>query len=134
MNEDPAYDCDQCDCELKRVYHSFGLSHGKRLVQRKIEDKLKAESDMKQDMKENHGIESFQPIAAQSVAEVYNDVKASGSYVKERMAAETEKSEVAQKKKATEWKRKALKRAPRRQKERAERKAAEAAKKRTIRL
>ena len=132
MNESPVYLCPQCNVEMKRVFNTFNLGHGKRRVQRQIEDKLKAESEMKQDMAENYGVESFQPIAAQSVAEVYDDVRAQGSFVKERMQAETERAESKRKKKSRDWMSKAMKRAPERSREKVERKKAEAAKKRAV--
>ena len=132
MNESPTYLCPQCEVEMKRVFNTFHMGHGKREVQRRIEDKLKAESDMKQDLSENYGVESFQPIAAQSMQEVYDDVKASGSFVKDRMQAETEKSQAKRKKKSREWMSGAMKRAPQRSREKVERKKAEAAKKRAI--
>lgn len=132
MNESPSYKCGRCGSMLKRVFNSFNLGHGKRVIQRRVEDKLRAESDMKQDMRENHGVESFQPIAANSVADVYSDVKASGSFVKERMQAETEKAENARQKKSREWMQKAMKRAPERSQEKAKRRKAEEAKKRAV--
>lgn len=134
MNESPVYLCPDCEVEMKRVYNSFGVNHGRRLVQGKINDKLKHESDMKTEMKEEYGVESFQPIAAQSMVDVYNDVKASGSFVKERMQAETEKSQAQRKKKSDEWKKKAMKRAPQRSREKAEQKKKEAASKNAIRI
>jgi len=132
MNDTPVYLCPDCNVEMKRVYNTFGLVHGKRLIHDKIQEKLRNESDMKQEMKEEYGVESFQPIAAQSMKDVYNDVKAQGSYVKERMQAETEKAQAKRKEKSKEWKAKAMKRAPQRSREKVERKKAEAAKKRSI--
>ena len=134
MSESPVYMCPQCEVEMKRVYNTFGLTHGKRLVHDKIQDKLKSESDMKQDMSENYGVESFQPIAAQSMSEVYNDVRASGSFVKERMQAEAERSTSKKQKKGREWMTGAMKRAPERSRQKVERKKAEASKKRAIRI
>lgn len=132
MGESPTYLCPQCDVPMRRVFNTFNLGHGKRAIQRKVEDKLKAESDMKQEMLEDHGVESFQPIAAQSMREVYDDVKASGSFVKERMQAEKEKAEAKRRKKSREWMSKAMKRAPERSRQKVERKKAEAAKSRAV--
>jgi hypothetical protein len=134
MNESPTFECVDCGVVMKRVYNSFNLGHGKRVVQRKVEDKLKAESDMKQEMKEDFGVESFKPITAQSMTEVYDDVKAQGSFVKERMQAETERADAKRRKKQKDWKKAAMRRAPARSRERVERKKAEAAKKRAIRM
>jgi putative FmdB family regulatory protein len=132
MNENPIYDCPQCEVEMKRVFTSFNIGQGKRLIQQKIADKLKHESDMKQEMKENYGVEGFQPITAQSMEEVYNDIKASGSFVKERMQAETERTESKRKKKSKEWMSKAMKRAPQRSREKVEQRKSEAFKKKSI--
>ena len=134
MAEEPAYECPDCGVPLRRVYNSFGMSHGRRLVQAKIEDKLKAESDMKQEMKEDYGVESFKPVGATSMKDVYNDVKSSGSFVKERMRAEAERIEAARDKKAREWKKGAMKRAPQRSRELAERKAKKAAADRAVKI
>lgn len=133
MNESPIYECPQCEgAIMKRVYNSFGLTHGKRIVQGKIMDKLKHESDMKQEMREEYGVESFQPVAASSMEEVYNDVKSKGSFVRERMQAETERTESKRKKKSRDWMKKAMKRAPERSREKIERNKAEEYKKRSI--
>jgi hypothetical protein len=134
MNESPVYECPQCEVEMKRVFTPFNIGQGKRLIQQKIADKLKHESDMKQEMKEEYGVEGFQPIAAQSMQEVYSDVKASGSFVRERMQAETERTESRRKKKSKEWMSAAMKRAPQRSREKIERKKAEEYKKRTIHI
>jgi len=132
MGESPIYPCPQCGVVMRRVYGTFHMGHGKRAVQRRIEDKLRAESDMKQEMREDYGVEQFQPIAAQSVAEVYNDVKASGSFVKDRMQAETERAQAKRRKKSREWMSKAMRRAPQRSREKVERRAADAAKGRAV--
>lgn len=132
MNENPLYLCPQCDVKMKRVYNSFGLNHGKRLVHDKIQEKLKYESDMKQEMKEDYGVESFQPIAASSMKDVYNDVKSKGAFVKERMQSEAERTSSHKKKKGKEWMKGAMRRAPARSREKVETKKAEAAKKRAI--
>lgn len=134
MNESPEYVCPDCDVELKRLYNSFGMTHGKRIVQGKIEDKLKAETDMKQEMKEEYGVESFKPVGATSMKDVYNDVKSSGSFVKERMKAETERTQAARAKKAREWKKGAMKRAPQRSREMAEKRAKQASADRAIKV
>jgi hypothetical protein len=134
MTESPTYLCPQCEVEMKRVYNTFGLTHGKRLIHDKVQDKLKHESDMKQEMKEEYGVEGFQPIAASSMKEVYDDVRSQGSFVKERMQAETERTEAKRKKKSREWMTQAMRRAPERSREKVERKKAEAAKKRAIRV
>lgn len=134
MGESPEYVCPDCEVPLKRVYNSFGMSHGKRLVQARIDDKLKAESDMKQEMKEDYGVESFKPVRAASMRDVYNDVKSSGSFVKERMVAEAERNQAARDRKAREWKKGAMKRAPQRSREMVERKAKKAAADRAVRI
>jgi putative FmdB family regulatory protein len=132
MNESPSYLCPQCEVEMKKVFTAFNIGQGKRLVQQKIADKLKHEQEMKQEMKEEYGVESFQPIAAQSMKEVYDDVKASGSFVRERMQAETERTESKRKVKSKDWMSKAMRRAPERSREKVERKKADAFNKRTI--
>ena len=134
MSESPTYLCPQCEVEMKRVFNSFNLSSGRRLIHEQMQEKLKAESDMKQEMKEDFGIEGFQPITAQNMKEVYDDVKASGSFVKDRMQAEAERTQAKRKKKSREWMSKAMKRAPDRSREKVERKAKEAASKRAIRI
>ena len=134
MSEKPEYVCPDCGVGLRRIYNSFGMSHGKRLVQGKIEDKLKAETDMKQEMKDDYGVESFKPVGATSMKEVYNDVKSSGSFVKERMKAEAERTQAARDKKAREWKKGAMKRAPQKSREMVERKKAKAAADRAVKI
>lgn len=97
-------------------------------------DKLKHDSDMKQEMKEEYGVESFKPLGASSMQDVYNDVKAGGDFVKERMAAETEKTEAKRKVKSRDWMSKAMKRAPARSQEKIERNKKEAYEKRAIKI
>lgn len=134
MDEKPVYLCPQCDVVMKRVYNSFGVNHGETLSHGKVVDHFKKEADMKQEMKEDYGIEGFKPITAKNMKEVYDDVKSQGSFVKERMQAQVEQNAAAKKKKSREWMTKAMKRAPERSIEKVERKKAEEAKKRAIRI
>ena len=83
-------------------------------------------------MREEYGVEGFEPITAQSTQDVYNDVKASGSFVKERMQAQAEETAAKKKVKSREWMKKAMKRAPQRSQEKIERKKAQEFKDRAI--
>ena len=134
MTEKPIYDCPDCDVEMKRVFSVPHLGHGKTIEQKRFSDRSAQESDMKQEMSEDYGVESFVPFGKNGVSDVYSDIKGNGSFVKERMQAESEVSEKKQKVKKREWMKQALKRAPKRSREKKERKAAEDAKNRAVRL
>lgn len=67
-----------------------------------------------------------------TLKDVYRDVKAQASQVKEQMRMEAERNAAAVKAKQREWTKQALKRTPQRWKERQEKKAAEEQKKRAI--
>lgn len=134
MNEKPTYECPKCGIHLKRVFNSFGVNLGGGGAKRRVEDHIKAELEMRQDLSENHGVEKFAPARGIGVKEVYRDVKASGSYVKDQMQAEAERANAKRKARQRDWMKGAQRRAPARSRETNERRAAEAAKNRAIRL
>jgi hypothetical protein len=97
-------------------------------------DQVKRNFEMKQEMRQDMGIEQIHPLRNSTMKQVYDDAKAQKSFIKESMAAQAERRAKEATEKRREWTRKALLRTPRRAKERAEHKAAEAAAKRAITL
>jgi len=97
-------------------------------------DQVKRNSEMKEEMRRDMGIEKIAPLRGSTMKQIYDDAKAQRSEIKESMAAQAERREKETAAKRKEWTKAALKRAPRRRLEMAERKAADAASKRTIRI
>ena len=134
MTESPKYECSYCGTLMGRVYLPFNFSSRLTTLHGKMQEKLRRESDMEADLKENYGVENVVPIGASGMGEVYSEVKGGGSFVKERMQQEKEVKDVERINKQREWKSKAQKRADGRGRERIERKKAEDCNKRAIRL
>jgi len=134
MNESPDYECPECGVLLKRVYHPVHFSQGGVTAQGRVEDHLRREADMRQDLQVNHGIEKFVPMPGITTKDVYNDVKASGDYVKDQMQTEAGRAKEKRDKKQREWLKGAQRRAPARSREIVARKKAEQASSRAIRV
>lgn len=133
MDEAPSLECLECGSfELSKMISACGISVKNTLIKRRMRDNHKAETDMRQELREDHMVEDFRPVGAKGVAGVYNEVKASGSSVKDGMQATIEQNAAKARAKQREWKRKAQPRADRRGREMKERKAKEAAEKRKI--
>ncbi len=126
--------CRKCGAPMRRVYSVPNFTHGNTLVANTIGDRMQRDADITADLRVNHGIEKIVPVAAQSMDDVYRDVKASGGYVKERMAAEKEIADRKRRLKQREWMKKAMKRAPRRTQDMLNRKKAEASRDRAVRV
>ena len=134
MSESPKYECPDCQVTMKRLYTGINLNHGKCGAQKRIENRLRSEADMKQDMLENHGVENIVPLQKATVTDVYKEVKAGGDSTRDVMQAQTEISHAKRDAKTKEWKKGAMRRSPQRSRELVQRRAAEAAQKRAIRL
>jgi len=127
--------CPECGSgNLTKLFSTFGFSVRSSGQMRRIADHFNKESEMKQDLKENYGVENVSPIGARNLSEVHAEVKSTGSYVKDKMQENSEKQATARREKKKEWARGAMQRAPKRRLEMKERRAAEAAEKRKIRL
>ena len=114
MNNRVAPICFDCGCTMKRMYSSFNMNCGNKRLRHMINSQMSRETDMKQELQEDHGVEKFTPLRATTVTEVYNDVKSQGSFVKDQMQERTEISNKQREKKQKLWKKKAEKRAPKR--------------------
>ena len=93
--------------------------------------------DMRQDLKENYGVHDMkisQNPGEKGFEKVYNDIKESGSFVKERMIQKREENQKKTKEKQRQWMKGALARTPKKAKNMKEKKAKENAKKRAIKL
>jgi hypothetical protein len=99
-----------------------------------VRDKVSQEAEMKQDLLENYGVSEISPLRRTTVTDVYNDVKAQGSLVKDQMQESREIADAKRDAKQKKWKEEAYKRAPKRSKQIAERRRAEATEKRAIRI
>lgn len=134
MNESPTYQCPDCQSQMKRVYGRVNVNHGRSRIKGMVRDKVSQEAEMKQDLLENYGVSEISPLRRTTVTDVYNDVKAQGSLVKDQMQESREIADAKRDAKQKKWKEEAYKRAPKRSKQIAERRRAEATEKRAIRI
>ena len=133
MTEKPTVVCPECGCErTRRVYSSFNMSVRNTSVRQQLVDGQKRSVERKQDLIENYGVENVAPVGGASESSVYQDIKAQGDFVRDKMQAQRELNEKKQKQKHRDWTAKARPRADKRGREMKERKAADEAKKRAI--
>lgn len=126
--------CSGCGEQMKRVYGVPNFKIGKTIVGMKAKEIVYRDSSLRSELKESQGVEKIFPAGMRGMDEIYRDVKASGTYVRDRMQQEKEVSDKKRRLKQKDWMGKAMKRAPARSKEMVERKAAQAAKDRSISL
>jgi len=135
MNENPKIKCSNCGSKkTERIIKPCNFIMRSTRLQTKIMDKGKRNKEIKDDLREAHGIHDFKPIATNSMEKIYKDVKDNKTLVHEKMQEEKEKNQAKTKIKQREWMRGALKRTKKRGEERIEKKKKEEAKKRKINL
>jgi len=128
MFESPRLICENCESSnLVKAITSFGIitKHNNSIV------------DMRQDLKENYGVHDMkisQNPGDNSFQRVYNDIKESGSFVKEKMIQKREENQKKTRERQKEWMKGAITRTPKKAKKIKERKAKEQASKRAIKL
>jgi hypothetical protein len=131
MSDSPSVEC-ECGKRMKKVFHACGIVVAGGLSKSRVLDSMKREGEMRAELKHDYGIEKFAPIGRNTTADVYRDVKGSGTFVKDQMALETERNNERRDAKMKDWKAKAQRRASKRREEMRQRKEAEAAAKRRI--
>lgn len=134
MTETPIVVCPRCKSrDTHKVPCLTGVVVRNTNATRRLEDRGRQISDMRAELREDFGVDKIHPVMPGStLKDVYRDVKAQASQVKEQMRMEAERNAAAVKAKQREWTKQALKRTPQRWKERQEKKAAEEQKKRAI--
>lgn len=101
-------------------------------VASRFRDEMAKGEEIRQELREEHGVEQVTPMGRNTLRDVMNDVKQQGSFVRDRMQETQEKNGKKRKEKQRDWMKKALKRTPKRKAERDEMMAKEAAEKRRI--
>ena len=134
MIERPKVFCPDCQSPAKKLISAPGIVVHNTGAMRAFVDKAKTEGAARLDLRENYGVEKINPLGGNSFGDVYRDVKATGSKVRDDMQQTREENEKKTQKKQREWAIKANKRAPGRDKFVKDKRAKEAAKKRAIRL
>jgi len=130
MTESPEVKCPECGFESVKVPSVCGIvvrggaSH--------MRDSVIRQTDAKQDLIENYGVENVTPLGGQNFDSVYKDIKSQGTMVKDQMQEKMERNEAKKRVERREWARKAHKRVGARTRKAEEMKKKEAAKKRAI--
>lgn len=135
MSEKPKIICPECKSEnVKKEFHTVGFitRSGNNNAMNRAVDQVKRNSEMKEEMRRDMGIEKVHPLGRSSMKQIYDDAKAQKSFIKESMAQQAEQRAKETAAKQKEWKREALKRTPERARIRADMKEKEAAAKRAV--
>ena len=112
INDRPQLQCPDCGTpKMKKMVSACGFSVKNTHLKGHLKDNCKANTEMRQDLLENHGIENVTPVGAKDLSQVYKEVKAAGDSVKDQMQAEKAKGAEKSRNKMREWKRKAQPRA-----------------------
>ena len=148
------YSCRQCDFEFELI-HGFqekpkpacpkcgspdtfkmvsacGIVIHSTRAKRFVLDAVKKESEQREALRRDYGIEKVTPTAGVTMDQVYSEIKKQGTFTRDKMQAKKEIDDAALRAKQKAWKIAALKRTPERAKIRAEKKAQAEHKKRSI--
>lgn len=131
MNDRPAVVC-ECSRSMHKVISACNIIVGGGLSKSRVLDHMKAEGEMRAELRRDYGIDKISPMGGASISEVYRDVKGQGTLVTDQMALSKERNEAKRDVKTREWKAKAQKRATKRREEMRQRKEEAAAVKRKI--
>jgi putative FmdB family regulatory protein len=135
MTASPEVKCWKCgSANTFKAIRACGIITRNSGAQRRFADAQRSESEQRQDLKENYGVENVTPLAAKNVGEVYNEVKAQGTRVKDMMQRRRETNQKAVKEKQRKWAVGSNKRVAERTRIANEKKAEAAQKKRAISL
>lgn len=130
MSEKPDVRCEKCKAKAVKMPSICGIVvHGGFSAMR---DSVVRQSEAKQDLLENYGIENVTPLQGTSFDSVYRDIKSQGTMAKDKMQEEKALKAAKSREKRKEWAVKANKRVAERTKTANEKKAKEAAAKRAI--
>ena len=111
MNTNPQIPC-QCGMTMSKAFNTCRFSIGDTIESKKKSEVSDKEGDMKQELREDHGVENIIPRAGLTISDVHSDVKMQGSLVKDKMDLENERSTARIKAKDKEWRKGAERRAP----------------------
>lgn len=117
MNDTPELRCTCGSGDITKLMSACGFKMRDTHAINQARDTKKSDSDMKQELKEDHLVHNFTPIGKNGVSDVHQDVKSQGSFVRDKMQEEVEKNSNKTKAKQNEWMKKAMKRAPERSRE-----------------
>lgn len=135
MSEKPTVKCEGCGAKMKKLISAPFIISRQTQVMRRRHDEAKRRVDMRQDLAENYGVTKVQPLPnseGKGEAEIYQDIKQAGAFVKDRMQQQREQNLAKTEAKQREWRKAAVKRTEKRAKVRKEMKAKEEADKRRI--
>ena len=132
IDEVPRQKCSVCVGKMAKMISRVNVSFKNTLTARALKDQHVRETDMRQDLRENHMVEKVAATAGRPLEAVYNEIKGQGDFVRDRMQSETEINARKTRNKQREWARKANRRVEKRTIEKQERKKAEEAEKRKI--
>jgi len=130
----PEFACPDCENLMVKVFKSINFSVRNNIVAQRIKDQYVRESDMRQDLRENHCVENLTPMASGTVEQAYREIKDSGNSVRDKMQEQIAQNETESRKKQKEWQIGANKRVKARTLEKRQREAEQAARKRKITL
>jgi len=134
MHESPSVSCEKCGSPSKKMVSACGILVHNTHARGRVMSHISRTNDSRQDLAENFGVENVTPVGGNTMSDVYNDVKRRGLEVREQMQKKREDSENARVRKAKEWRRAGMRRAPERTKVYLDKKAKEKAAKRAITL
>lgn len=134
INEKPRVVCPKCGSPAKKSISACGIIIRNSGAARMASDRAKTEAEARADLLANYGVERVQPVGSQSFMEVYNDVKAQGSLVRDQMQQKREENAKRARDKHRKWAVKANRRVAKKTLEANEKKAKDAAAKRALHL
>jgi len=133
FRETPRIECPKCGCpDTFKMVSACGIIVHSTRAKRFVLDAVKKESEQRERLRREFGIEKVTPTAGVTLDQVYNEIKKQGTFTKEKMAEKKEIDAKALKAKQKAWKIAALKRTPERAKIRADMKAKEEYKKHSV--
>lgn len=132
----PGVPCPKCDSErMHKLISAPAIIVGKASVARKMADVTRRQSEMREDLRRNYGIENVSPLQrGANIETIHSEIKKQGDYVRDSMQARKEIDEAKRKAKTREWLKAAYKRVPERSRIMREHKLKEEAAKKAIKL
>jgi len=91
MTESPAVGC-ACGALMARMPSCPNIGRGRTLLGGRLKDRGTVRDHMREVLREDHGVHNVHASPGRTLDEVYNDVRDAGSFVKERMAQESERN------------------------------------------
>jgi len=132
MMEKPRVKCPECGSKASKMPSACGIVvHGGC---DKMRDSIVRNTEAKQDLLENYGVEGVTPLAGNNFESTYKEIKESGSMVRDQMQKTVAVNEAKKKIERREWAIKANKRVGERTRKAAKMKAKEAAEKRAVKI